>query len=235
MKRDGSVQSHAGPPLLLLALVHVLLFAASLVAGALLRHGSAYVNPYAAAEVVRDFFAQNPTAVRVSGFFLFSSAVPLGLFAATVVSRLRFLGVRAAGVYIALFGGFAASGALAISGLFGWVLSVPEVSASVPAVRAIYFLIFLFGGTGFAVGFGLLAAGVSVTSHFACLLRPWVIGLGILIAAAGELSPLSLLAYPATFLIPITRFAGFVWLLAVAAMLPRKRNGSLNGTGVLTM
>src|SRR5690349_17732526 len=106
---------HAGPPLALLASVHVAFFAASLASARLLRHGAMYVNPYDASETVQKFFANSAEAIRVSTFFFFGSAVPLGLFVATVVSRLRFLGVRAAGTYISLFGGFAASAALAIS------------------------------------------------------------------------------------------------------------------------
>jgi hypothetical protein len=96
---------HAGPPLLLLALVHLLLFAASIIAGTLLRHGAVYINPYSSSQAVQDFFSNSPQAIRLSTFFLFGSAVPLGLLTATVVSRLRFLSVRAAGTYIALFGG----------------------------------------------------------------------------------------------------------------------------------
>jgi hypothetical protein len=111
------IRSHAGPSLLALAIVHALLVAASILAGTLLRHGAAVVNPYSAAEEARRFFANNPVAVRASTFFLFGSSVPLGIYAATMVSRLRFLGVRAAGSYIALFGGFAASTALAVSAL----------------------------------------------------------------------------------------------------------------------
>ena len=213
---------HAGPPLLLLALVHLLLFAASLVAGALLRHGGVYVNPYSTSQAVQDFFANSPQAIRASTFFFFGSAVPLGLFTATVVSRLRFLGVRAAGTYIALFGGFGASAALGISALYSWILSVPDVvSSSAALVHALYFLSFLFGGVAFAVGFGLVAAGVSVTSHFRHLLPAWVVVLGMVIALAGELSSLSLVWYPASFLLPLTRFGGFIWLIAVAVWLPK--------------
>jgi hypothetical protein len=137
------------------------------------------------------------------------------------VRRLRYLGVRAAGTNIALFGGFAASGAIAISGLCTWVLSVSEVSSSLVATRALYFMSFLFGGAGFAVAFGLLAAGVSVTSHFARLLPLWLVVLGMIAAVAGELSSLSLIAYPANLAIPITRFAGFAWLILVGARLPK--------------
>lgn len=215
---------HAGPPLLLLAVVHIVLFAAGLVAAGVLRHGAAYVNPYDPVEAVQQFFASSPEAVRLNAFFLFGSAVPLGLFTATMVSRLRFLGVRAAGTYIALFGGFTAATALALSSLFSWVLSLAEVVSSPSLVRALDFLSFLFGGVGFAVGFGLLAAGVSITGLFARLLPRWLVVVGLVVAVAGEFSSLSLITYPASFLLPVARFGGFLWLLAVAAMLPNTRS-----------
>jgi hypothetical protein len=213
-----------GPSLVLLGTIHILLFAAGLVAAATLRHGGApYINPFAAGETVRAFFEQNSTAVRVSNFFLFASAVPLGIFVVTMVSRLQFLGVRAAGTKIALFGGLTAANALIVSGLFGWVLSLPDVAASVSMVRAIFFLSFLFGGAAYAVGFGLLAAGVCVTSYFSRLLPRWLVVLGMLVAVAGEFASLSLVAYPANFLIPITRYLGFIWLMLAAVKLPKSR------------
>jgi len=211
-----------GPSLILLGTIHILIFVIGLVAAAALRHGGApYVNPYAAAEVVRAFFAQNSTAVRVSNFLLFASAVPLGLFAVTMVSRLRFMGVRAAGTNIALFGGLTAANALIFSGLSGWVLSLPEVVASASLVKTVCFLSFLFGGTAYAVGFGLLAAGVSVTSYFYRLLPRWLFVFGMVIAVAGEFSCLSLIAYPANFLIPITRYLGLIWMMLAAVKLTK--------------
>src|SRR6266852_4409789 len=211
----------AGPSLLPLAIVHTLLFIASIVSAVLLRHGAPFITPFGDAEAARAFFAANPLAVKVSAFFFFGSAVPLAIYTATVVSRLRYLGVRAAGTNIALFGGFASSGAIAISALCTWVLSVPEVAASIVAARVLYFLSFLFGGASFAVAFGLLAAGVSVTSHFARLLPRWLVVLGTIVAAAGELSSLSLIAYPANFAIPLTRFVGFAWLILLGGRLPK--------------
>jgi hypothetical protein len=107
------------------------------------------------------------------------------------------------------------------------------VSASLVVARALYFLSFLSGGAGFAVAFGLLAAGVSVTSHFARLLPRWLIGLGMIVAVAGELSSLSLIAYPANLAIPVTRFVGFAWIILVGVHLPktlrRAEGGSLKG------
>jgi hypothetical protein len=220
-----STPEFRGPSLILLATVHILVFVAGLVAAATLRHGAPYVTPFAPAEEVRLFFAQSPTAVRVSNFFLFASAVPFGIFAVTTVSRLRFMGVRAAGTNITLLGGLIATIALILSGITGWVLSVPEVSASAQVVKAIFFLCFLFGGAVYAVGFGLLAAGVSVTSHLTGLLPRWIVILGILLAITGELSSFSLIAYPANFLIPITRYLGLIWMVSVAVALTKDRRG----------
>jgi hypothetical protein len=113
MESTQRLRRFAGPPLLPLALVHVLLFAASLAVGAMLRGGPSYANPYGPIEDAQRFFGANPEALRWSAFLSLGSAVPLGIYTATIVSRLRFLGVRAAGTNIALFGGFAASVALA--------------------------------------------------------------------------------------------------------------------------
>jgi hypothetical protein len=211
-----------GPSLILLATVHILLFVAGLVAAATLRHGAPYVTPFAPAEKLLSFLAQSPTAVRVSNFFLFASAVPFGIFAVTTVSRLRFMGVRAAGTNIALLGGLIATIGLILSGTAGWVLSVPDVLASAPVVKAMVFLNFLFGGVVFAVGFGLLAAGVSVTSYFMRLLPRWMVVLGMIVAIAGELSSFSLIAFPANLFIPITRYLGVIWMLAVAVALAKE-------------
>jgi hypothetical protein len=218
-----SIPQFRGPSIILLASVHIALFVAGLVAGSALRHGASFVTPFATGEQLRMFFTQSPTAVRVSNFLLFGSAVPFGIFAVTTVSRLRFMGVRAAGTNITLLGGVVAAMALFMSGMAGWVLSVPEISDSVAVVKAIDFLSFLCGGVLYAIGFGLFAAGVSVTSYFMRLLPRWLIFFGIFLAITGELSWFSLIAYPANFFIPITRFAGFLWMLLAAVALTRGR------------
>ena len=215
-----------GPSLLLLATVHLLIFASGLVAASALRHGAHFVTPFASAEELRTFLALSPTAVRVSNFFLFGSAIPFGIFAVTTVSRLRFMGVRAAGTNIALLGGLIATIALILSGIVGWILSVPEVLASGQIVKAVNFINFLLGGVVFAVGFGLLAAGVSVTCYSMRLLPRWLVAFGMLMALTGELSSLSLVAYPANFFIPATRYLGFIWMFSVAVALTRDRKGA---------
>jgi hypothetical protein len=81
-----------------------------------LARGAVFPSPFDP-ELARAYFEQHGPAVRVASFFLFGSAIPLGLFAATTASRLRFLGVDVAGVTIALYGGIAASLMLLLSGL----------------------------------------------------------------------------------------------------------------------
>jgi hypothetical protein len=90
-------------------------------------------------------------------------------------------------------------------------------------VKGFAFLNFLLGGVVYAVGFGLLAAGVSVTSYFTRVLPRWLVVLGMLVAVTGELSWFSLIAYPANFFIPITRYLGFIWMVAAAVALRKDR------------
>jgi hypothetical protein len=210
-----------GPSPVLVAVTHIVLFASGLAAASLLRHGLPFVNPFAPAEQVRIFYAQNPPAMRVSSFFLLGSAVPFGIFTVTVVSLLQYLGVRAAGTQIAQFGGLTAAFSLLLSGITGWILSVSDVTTSTAAVKAMAFFSFLSGGAMYSLGFGLLAAGVSITCYFTRLLPRWITALGMLVAITGELAWFSLIAYPANFFIPFTRFAGFVWMLVAAVTLSR--------------
>jgi threonine/homoserine/homoserine lactone efflux protein len=43
----------------------------------------------------------------------------------------------------------------------------------------------------------------------------------MVVAVAGEFSTLSLIAYPANVLLPITRYLGFIWLMWAAVKLTR--------------
>jgi hypothetical protein len=84
----------------------------------------------------------------------FGAWVCLGLFTATVVSRLHFLGARAAGTYIALLGGFlvvadAFAGTMAI-----WTMLRPGVNENGSLVLALNYLSYGLGGVGFSVPMG---------------------------------------------------------------------------------
>jgi hypothetical protein len=68
---------------------------------------------------------------------------------------------------------------------------------------------------------GLLMAGVSIPAAILHLLPRWIVVLGLVLAVAGELSWLHLISPQALFLIPLTRFPGFIWLIAVGIALPK--------------
>jgi hypothetical protein len=130
------------------------------------------------------------------------------------------LGVRAAGAYIALFGGFGAAFAIGSSSLVLWAMTHAGVAQDAALTQALYFLGYALGGPGYSVPLGLLMAGISVPLLFYRIVPRWIPILGLWLAACGELSWLNLEFPSALFLIPLTRFPGFVWMIAVGFALP---------------
>jgi hypothetical protein len=213
---------HVGPPLVPLALISMALFAASLVVGA--TGGGPFPSPYDDASNVIAFFSAHSTTVRVAATLQFASAVPLAILAASLSSRLRYLGfARVPGVLIASTGGTLASGMLATSALVQWVLSRPGTATNSSVVRPLADLAFATGGPGAVVFLGLLVAGLAVPAAVGRLLpRPvWIAGIAF--AAIAELSTIALLSKPAAVLLPIARFGSLAWLIAAAALLPTSR------------
>jgi len=214
---------HAGPNPGIVAIVFTVLFLAGLVPVTLLVSDTHFPSPLQSADEMVAYFRANADKVAICAFFQFGAAIPLGIYTATMTSRLRFLGARVAGVDIALFGGLAASLLTLLSALAQWVLARPGIAADGTVVQALYYLIFAMGGPGYSVPLGLLCAGISVPALFMRLLPKWVGILGLVLAVIGELSALSLVIPQALFLIPLTRFPGFVWLIAAGFKLPSHR------------
>jgi hypothetical protein len=205
-----------------LGIVFTALFLIGLVLATALA-GRTYPSPFGADDVILRYFGDQHTAVRVSGFFQFAAAVPLGIYAATASARLHNLGVRAPGATIALVGGVVAASMQAMSGLVTWVLAQPAVAGDDTLVRALNYLGFALGGPATVVFLGLLLAGVAVPALLVGLLPRWLALAGLILAAIAELSTLTLLLDGAAFLLPIARFPGFAWLIAVGFLLPQAR------------
>jgi len=219
--RPSTRGSQAGPPPGVLAAVSTALLVAGLVVSAVL--GGTVPSPYAGATVVRDYFGAQSDAALAGGVLVFASSVPLALYAATMSARLRQLGVTAPGATIALAGGVLAAGALALSGLFLWVLSRPGIAASTPVLRALHDLAFLTGGVTHVVFLGLLVAGVAVPALVVGLLPRPLAWAGLVVAAVAELATLSLLVPALSVLLPLARFPGLAWLVAAGFLLPHRR------------
>jgi hypothetical protein len=215
-----SLRRHAGPALGPVALIFALLFVAGLYPVTVFGGLPYFPGPWESAETIVTFFRARPTAVLLCAFFHFGAAIPLGIFTAAAVSRLQFLGIRAAGPFIALFGGFATAFNLLASAAMLWTLAHPGIAQDRALVQALYWLMTAFGGPGYSVPLGLLIAGIAVPAAFTRVLPRWLVIAGLTVAACGELSWLNLISDRALFLVPLTRFPGFVWLIAAGFVLP---------------
>jgi hypothetical protein len=122
-----------------------------------------------------------------------------------------------------LFGGFLTVFNGVAAGLIVWTMIHPGVAQNSSVLLGLYYLSYAFGGPGFSIPMGLLMAGVSIPAAFMKLLPRWIVVLGLVLAVAGELSWFHLVSPSALFLIPLTRFPGFIWLIAVGFALPRIR------------
>ncbi len=222
-RAQRSRRPQSGPPLLM----PVLAYAALTVAYVVLNRSTPHPDA-SGAEVLR--YAQgHATTVKVGAFLLFSSAVPLAITAAVLYRRLRALGITAPGSAITLVGGILASAALTLSGIFCWTGGRLPDDAPPVLARALADLAFLTGGPAFAVAFGLLAAGISVTGLLARLLPRTLTWTGLVIAAAGALSTLTLLGSGFGYLLPVVRFGGTIWLVFAAAAMPLTRTARRTG------
>lgn len=215
---------HAGPHPGVVAIVFMILFLAGLVPVTLLVSDTHFPAPFQPPDEIVGYFREHSTRVALCAFLQFGAAIPLGIYTATMTSRLRFLGIRVAGVDIALFGGFTASMLMLVSALTQWTMSRPGLAADGLLVQALYHFMFATGGPGYSVALGLLCAGISVPMLIMRLVPRWISILGLVLAGIGELSALSLVVPQALFLIPLTRFPGFIWLAAAGFTLPRQRS-----------
>jgi len=212
-----------GPHPGVLAVVSLVLTIGGLLSSAILAGSGTFVSPFSPPREVATYFHDNPDAVRLASAFQFGSAVPLGIFAATVYARQLRLGVRVPGPAIGFFGGITASAFLMLSALLMWTLSRPEVTVDVTLTHALSFLAFISGGVAFVVGMGLLVAGIAVPALILGLVPRWLAWAGLVLAALSELGFLSMVLEPLQFLLPIGRFGGLLWLVTVGFLLPRNR------------
>jgi hypothetical protein len=230
----GGAGGGRGPHPGILAAVSLALLLAALIAAAV-GAGRTFVSPFAAASDVIAFYRDHPLSVRLSAMLQLGSAVPLGICAATLYARQLRLGVRVPGPVIGLFGGATAAILLICSASVTWVLSRPELTTDTTLTLALAYLAFVTGGVGYVVGQGLLVAGVAVPALILGLLPRWLAWIGLLVAAAAELSFLSMTVEPLQALLPLGRFGGLGWLIAAGFLLPRTRSAAnqaaFSGTG----
>ena len=215
------VEPHGGPHLGMLAIFSTVLFSAG---EALIRQvprEGHFPSPFQSSQATSFYFQHHQTMVLLCALLQFVSAIPLGVFSATVYSRMNYLGVRAAGASIALLGGLAASLAVGFSSLMLWVMAQAGVAQDGGLTQAFHLLRYAVGGAGYAVGLAHLMAGTSASTLFERLAPRWIAIPGFSLAAMGMLSCFSLYFPTIGFLVPVTRFCGFLWMIAMGFLLPR--------------
>ena len=226
METIKSSPPHYGPHPGIVAIVYALLFNVGLYQVVSFTGGPHFPGPWEPGSAIAPYFQEHSKSVMICAFLQFGAAIPLGIFTATMVSRFRFLGVRAAGPSIAFFGGLMTALNMAVTGLIRWVMAYPGIAQEAAVLRALYYLGFAMGGVGFSVPMGLLIAGLTVPAAMMKLLPKWLVVFGFVLAVVGELSALQLIIPRALFLIPLTRFPAFVWLIAAGFALPASSVGS---------
>ncbi len=217
-----SSMAHAGPNLGILATLYFVLFNAGLYPVTAMAGKPHWPGPWEPGSVIVPYFQTHAVEVLTCLFLQLGATICLGLFTASAVSRMQYLGVRSAGPWIALFGGFLTVFNGMAASLIVWTMIQPAVVQAPSVLLGLYYLSFALGGPGFSIPMGLLMAGISVPAAFLKLLPRWVIVLGLLLPVAGELSWFHLVSPQMLFLIPLTRFPGFVWLIAVGFALPKR-------------
>jgi hypothetical protein len=221
---SAPARATGGPHPGVLGLVSLGLFVGGLIAMAVLSGGGVIPSPYGDTGTVAGFFAEHGFAVRVAAMLQLGSAIPLGIYTATVYARQHRLGIRVPGPVIGLFGGTAAAILLAVSAIVAWTQSQGVVSANPELTHALAFVSFAAGGFAHVLGLGLLVAGIAVPGLILRLVPAGFAWAGLVLAVLSELSFLSMVAEPLQFLIPAGRFGSLIWLVIAGFLLPKTRH-----------
>ena len=191
---------HRSPPLGLLAS----LFAALVIAGSATKAGQ-------------------PEALQLIALLQVGASIPLGLFTVVFVSRLLFLRINVAGIYIALFGGLGASLLMLLSGLATWIASDPDVASDLGALRVVTLLAFATGGFGYTAALGWLLVGIALPSLVFNLMPRWAGWSGLVVAGLAELSLFGMLVPEMLPLLAIARFPALAWIVIAGFAIPKRR------------
>lgn len=186
-------------------------------------HGLHFPYPGDTAATMVSYFAAAAARVQLGAFLQCGSAIALGIVTAAATNRMRSMGACGIGIRVAFFGGSLAAFLSLIEAGVIWILAQPGVADatthSAPVVRALYLFAFMLDGPAYAGSLGLLLAGLAVAGLLTGLLPRWLAWTGLVVAALGELSFLSMLVPMLGMLIPLTRFPGYLWLIIAGFVL----------------
>ncbi|MEV6029359.1 hypothetical protein [Streptomyces sp. NPDC052036] len=205
----------------LAGVLYVLFFVASLViAGALGPSGT--VTPYSSDAEVQVYRLKDPATLedlfRILGLLQGLSALALLAFVPRLTEFVRRYGSDTrAGVVRAM--ATVAGTLLLLSASTNWVLAQISSSAELSTYRAISDLSFITGAGPAVAALGMAIFLVATTGRASHTLPAWVAWSGMVIGVASVLSMSSLIAEGGSVFIPVGRFLGFVWVVALSVLL----------------
>ncbi|MBE7159087.1 MAG: hypothetical protein INR62_11770 [Rhodospirillales bacterium] len=201
---------------LVLAILHAVFFLGSLVVVPVLAPSASIPNPFGPDEPSRRFFLENASTIRLSDWLQLASAVCLAALACAWPRSLQGSGTSHKAGHLTLAGGLGAAVLLALAAGTSWSLASPGSADPGPAFRVLQFLPFLLGGPGWAAFFALFMVGAAQSS--AGRIPRWMLWSGYGLVLTSGLATLVLLTLAAAPLLPVTRFLGFLWLIAAALL-----------------
>jgi hypothetical protein len=208
-----------GPHPGIVAIVSAALFCVSVALFESIR-GLHFPYPGDTAATMVTYFSMAAARVQLGAFLQCGSAIALGIVTAAATNRMRSLGACGIGIRVAFFGGSLAAALSLLEAGVVWILAQPGIADAAPVVRALYLFAFMLDGPAYAGSLGLLLAGLAVAGLLTRLLPRWLAWFGLVLAAFGQLSYLSMLLPIFGMLIPLTRFPGYLWLIAAGFILP---------------
>ncbi|WP_037361012.1 hypothetical protein [Amycolatopsis orientalis] len=203
---------------------YVLFFLASLVLPNVLGQngGASLVTPYSTnADLARYLAIAGHGTVPVAAFCQAISALALLVFAGCAADYVHRIG-HAASATLTRTSGTVAAAFLLLSASVQWILSLPNTGDAPSVYRAVLDLSFITGAAAQVTTTGILIGAIAAATRTAGRLPSWLNWLGLTAAALSVLSVLSLLFKDATPLLPLGRYLGMAWFLALAVLLPRR-------------
>lgn len=203
-----------------LTTLHFLFFFTSLIAIPVVAPGARIPNPFGSSDAdLRTFFLTAAVAVRVSDFLQLMSALCLAALSPLFSVVLTALDRRSTSSWLTFAGGLGAATMLALSALFSWTIVSPGTADLGAAIHAFQFIPFLLGGPAWAGFFAIFLAGLS--TGLRDVLPRWLWGTGLFLSFVSALATPVLLTIVFSPCLPIARFLGFIWLIAVSVYLAR--------------
>jgi hypothetical protein len=178
--------------------------------------GAGYPTPLSSNDAVHHFFQANLARQAAIGFMQLLAAVALLVFCLLSISQLRQKVRDSYLTNLALSAGSLATAFLLLAALCSWLLSQPVTVNDIPTLRLVQNLSFLSGGFAHVVTFGLFVGAVSLNGWRSDMLPKWLGYFGLMVSGISLLSLLGMVNFWATLLLPVSRFSGFIWIVAVS-------------------